>query len=121
MHYLLLIPIVMYIGTSLWANFDLFPEDFMQYWWFDDIGHIVVFGSLTLTALTVAYKRQTSALFALTSVTLLAIVDEFSQLILIYRSFSYHDLQMSLVGVSLAYCSYLIGVTVLIGMSKKKK
>ena len=106
MRYLLLIPVVIYVGASLWANFDLFPTDFMQYWWFDDVGHIVVFGSLTLVALTVAYRRQTPALFAITSVMLLAIVDEFSQLLLTYRSFSYQDLQMSLVGVALAYIAY---------------
>jgi VanZ family protein len=106
MRYLLLIPVVIYVGASLWANYDLFPKDFMQYWWFDDLGHIIVFGSLTLVALTVAYRRQTSALFAITSVGLLAIVDEFSQLLLTYRSFSYQDLQMSLVGVTLAYVAY---------------
>jgi VanZ family protein len=106
MRYLLLIPIIIYVGTSLFASFDLFPEDFMQYWWFDDVGHIVVFGSLTLVALTVAQQRQTSALFAITSVTLLAVVDEMSQLILIHRSFSPQDLLMSLVGVVLAYIAY---------------
>ncbi len=108
MRYLLLIPILVYISASLWANFDLFPEDFMQYWWFDDLGHIIVFGSLALVALTVAYRRHTSTIFALTSVVLLAVVDEFSQLILTYRSFSYHDLLMSLVGVLLAYTAYRI-------------
>jgi VanZ family protein len=106
MRYLLIIPIIIYIGTSLFANFDLFPEDFMQYWWFDDMGHIIVFGSLTLVALTVAQQRQTSALFAITSVALLAVVDEMSQLILVHRSFSPQDLLMSLVGVVLAYITY---------------
>jgi VanZ family protein len=106
MRYLLIIPVVIYVGTSLFANFDLFPEDFMQHWWFDDVGHIVVFGSLTLVALTVAQQRQTSALFAITSVALLAVVDEMSQLILIHRSFSPQDLLMSLVGVVLAYITY---------------
>lgn len=108
MRYLLLIPVLVYISASLWANFNLFPEDFIQYWWFDDLGHIVIFGSLTLVALTIAYRRHTSTLFALTSVALLATVDECLQLILTYRSFSYQDLVMSLVGVGLAFIFYKV-------------
>ena len=108
MRYLLFIPVIIYVGTSLWANFDLFPEDFMQYWWFDDIGHIVVFGSLALVALTIAHHRQTPPVFAVTSVTILAIADEFSQLILTHRSFSYQDLQMSLIGVVLTFCGFVL-------------
>ena len=108
MRYLLLIPVVIYVGASLWANFDLFPEDFMQYWWFDDLGHIVVFGSLALTAFIVAHHRHFSVMYAIAVVTLLAIVDELSQLVLIYRSFSIQDLVMSLVGIALAYLTYKI-------------
>lgn len=106
MRYLLVIPVFIYVSASLWANFDLFPEDFMQYWWFDDFGHIVVFGSLAAVALIIAHRRQTSAIFAITSAALLAVVDEFSQLVLTHRSFSYQDLVMSLVGVGLAYICY---------------
>lgn len=108
MRYLLLIPVLVYISASLWANFDLFPEDFMQYTWFDDVAHVLMFGALTLVALTIAYQHQTSTVFAITSVSLLAIVDEFSQLLLIHRSFSYLDLQMSLIGVLLACGVYVL-------------
>ena len=108
MRYLLLIPVLIYIGSSLWANFDLFPEDFMQFWWFDDLGHIVVFGSLTVVALAVAYKREKSVASAVTTVTLLAVVDEFSQLLLTHRAFSYQDLVMSLVGIGLVLLCYKI-------------
>lgn len=106
-YFLLSIPVLIYLSASLWANFDLFPKDFMQYWWFDDVGHIVVFGSLTLVACIIAARRQTPIVFAIIPVSLLAIVDEFSQLILTHRTFSYQDLVMSLIGVGLACITYL--------------
>jgi len=108
MRYLLLIPVAIYIAASLWANFDLFPEDFMQYWWFDDLGHIVVFGSLTWVALVIAHKKQIPTVLAVSSVVMLAIVDELSQLFLVYRAFTLQDLFMSLVGITLAYLGYTL-------------
>ncbi len=108
MRYLLLIPIVIYIGASLWANFDLFGDDFMQYWWFDDLGHILVFGALTLVALTITHRRHTHAGWAISSVALLAVADEFSQLFIPARSFDVYDLFMSLVGVTMASIVFLI-------------
>lgn len=106
--YVLSIPIIFYIAASLWANFDLFPKDFMQYWWFDDVGHIVVFGSLTLVALTFAHSKQIPSAAAVSSIVILAIADELSQLFLIYRAFTYHDLVMSLTGIALVYIGYLV-------------
>jgi VanZ family protein len=108
MKFLLLIPVLVYIIASLWANFDLFPEDFMQYRWFDDLGHIVVFGSLAVVALAVTYSRSKPATSAITTVVLLAIADEFSQLLLTHRAFAYQDLVMSLVGIGLAYVCFKI-------------
>jgi len=39
---------------------------------------------------------------------MLAIVDELSQLFLVYRAFTLQDLFMSLVGITLAYLGYTL-------------
>jgi len=80
----------------------------MQYWWFDDLGHIVVFGSLAAVALTITHLKRIPSSFGILLVMSIAIVDEFSQLFLTYRSFSLSDLMMSLLGVTLAYILYQV-------------
>jgi VanZ family protein len=112
MKYLLIIPVLVYVAASLWANFDLFPKDLMQYWWLDDVGHIIVFGSLTLVALTFAHSKHIPPAAAVSSIVALAIVDELSQLFLIYRSFTYHDLAMSLVGIALVSIGYRLFILI---------
>lgn len=104
---LLLLPILIYVGASTWANLDLFPEGFMEYWWFDDLMHVLVFGAVALS-LVYAFDRVTAWWWGSVAATGLAVVDELTQLFIPARAFSIQDLRMSLVGIGLATLLFVL-------------
>lgn len=112
-HLLIILPIVVYVLASSIASLDLFPDGFMEYWWFDDVLHVTVFGALALSGAYLAQAYLHRWWVGVTAVTLVAITDELSQLFLAARAFSLQDLLMSLLGISV--------VAMLYGLLSKKK
>jgi len=105
---LLLTPIIIYVGASTWATLDLFPEGFMEYWWFDDVMHVLVFGAVALSLAYVARHYLDRWLVGIAGAAVLAIADEIAQVFLPARSFTLQDLAMSLVGVAIAGILYAL-------------
>ena len=93
----------------MWANFDLFPDGFMdEYWWFDEVGHIVVFGSVAASLIAITQIINRPWYWGVALAIALAIIDEFSQLFISARSFTITDAVMSLVGVGLVTVCWLL-------------
>lgn len=105
---LITLPILVYALASMIATLDLFPDGFMEYWWFDDVMHITVFGSMAGSLMYISQHYLHRFWPGVVVATTLAVVDEFSQLFFPARAFSIYDLQMSLVGIIIITALYYL-------------
>jgi len=80
----------------------------MEYWWFDDLTHVLVFGAVTISFILITNKYTKPWWLGVCAAALLATLDEASQLFITARSFAAQDLVMSLVGIGLATGLYVL-------------